>query len=210
MTDVFVEAPSEPAGDRLQLVAAILLGLAATLTAIAAYNAALKDGDALQGYSNSTRTLSDANAFYAQGNQTFALDQQLFVSYASAAQRDEADLAEYLTTLMRPELAEAVEWWADADEAVTPFDEDVEGNPYTIADFEEAANLEDEAQAQFEEGSKADDEGDKFELATVLLALTLFFGGIATLFSKRTASVGLLVVAGVTLVAGGAQLATAL
>ena len=205
MADTFIETPAEPAADRNQLFAAIILGLAATLTALAAYNAALTDGDALQGYSNSTRTLSDANAFYAEANQTFALDQQLFVNYATAAQEGNTDLADYLTTLMRPELTEAVEWWQDTDEAVTPFDE-LEGNPYTIEQQVTAEELETQATAEFEEGAEADDQGDKFELAAVLFALTLFFGGVATLFARRQVTVTLLLVSVVTLALGGVTL----
>lgn len=205
MADTFVEMPAEPASNRLQLLAAVLLGIAATLTALSAYKAALLDGDALQGYSQSSRSLSDANAFYAQSNQTFALDNQLFVQYATASQEGNTQLGEYLTTLMRPELVAAVEWWIETDDAVTPFDA-LEGNPYELADADTARALEAQAQDEFEDGADADEQGDLFELATVLLALTLFFGGIATLFSRRSASLLLLSVGGVTLVAGTIQL----
>lgn len=209
MTDTFVESPAEPAENRHQLVAAIVLGIAATLTALAGYKAALTDGDALQGYSKSTSTLSDANFFYAQGNQTFAGDQELFVSYATAAQQGNTELADYLTTLMRPELQEAVEWWQATDEAVTPFDE-VEGNPYTIADLDQAQALEQEAEQQYKDGADADEQGDKFELAAVLLALTLFFAGVATLFGRIPVTRALLAISVVTLVAGALRFVTAL
>lgn len=208
MADNFIETPAESSSDRSQIFAAIILGIAATLTAIAAYNAALTDGDALQGYTNSTRSLNDANAFYAQGNTTASSDQSLFVEYAGANFAGEADRAEYLTTLMRPELAEAVAWWEANDEAVTPFDE-LEGNPYTISDFDEANALEERATMEFDEGAKADDQGDVFELAAVFFALTLFFGGVATLFGKRAVTSGLLTVSVITLALGTFNLARA-
>lgn len=208
MADNFIDAPAEATDDRNQIVAAILLGIAATLTALAAYNAALTDGDALQGYTNSNRSLNDANAFYAQGNTTAASDQALFVEYANAAFAGEQDRADYIQTLMRPELSEAVDWWQATDEANTPFDE-LEGNPYTVEDFESAAALETEAQEQFDAGAEADDQGDVFELAAVFFALTLFFGGVATLFGKRTVTTGLLAVAGVTLALGAVNLVRA-
>ena len=47
VADTFIEAPAEPSNERNQIFAAIVLGIAATLTAVAAYNAALTDGDAL-------------------------------------------------------------------------------------------------------------------------------------------------------------------
>lgn len=208
MVENFVERPAEPANGPLQVVAAILLGIAATLTAVAAYQAAVKGGEALQGYTQSTRLLSDANGFYAQGNQTFALDNQLFVEYAAAAQEGNAEFVDYLTTLMRPDLLAAVDWWEQTEDAVTPFDETAD-NPYAIEDFDEAEALEDEASAAFTDGAAADDVGDKFELATVLLALTLFFGGIATLFTKRSATLALLATSAVALTAGTVQLVVA-
>lgn len=201
VADTFIETPAESTTDPLQIIAAILLGIAAIFTAVAAYNAALTDGDALQGYTNSTRSLNDANAFYAQANTTAASDQSLFVEYANANFAGETDRAEYLTTLMRPELLEAVIWWEATEEAVTPFD-DIEGNPYVIDDLAEANALEEQAQAEFDAGAEADDQGDVFELAAVFFALTLFFGGIATLFTSRKVTVALLGVATVTLAIG--------
>lgn len=198
-------APAEnDGGGGLSLVAAILLGIAATLTALAAYNAALKDGEALEGYTTSNAALSESNYWYAQGNQTYAGDQQLFVAYATAVQEGQVDLSDYLLTLMRPEMAAAVEWWLEDPDAVTPFDES-ETNPYVIAEFAEGEAEGVRSQEAFAEGRTADEVGDEFELATVLLALTLFFGGIATLFRRRAISVGLLVVATLTMLAGAGQ-----
>ncbi len=208
MSETFVESPAERADSWQQVIAAILLGLAATFTAISAYEASLLDGEALQGYTTSTRTLSDANAFYAQGNQTTAMDQQLFVSYVTARQQGDTELAEYLTTLMRPELREGIAWWDENEDAVTPLDESDE-NPYLVEDFSEAYDLEQEAGKAFKTAVVADNRGDKFELSTVLFALTLFFGGISTVFHKQGVSRALLVISGVTLIAGVAQLTMA-
>jgi hypothetical protein len=208
VTENFVESPAEPSTDLKQIVAAVILGIAATLTALSAYNAALADGNALQGYTTSSLRLNDANAFYAQGNVAVASDQSLFIQYAVASQEGQTDLATYLTTLMRPEMQQAVEWWIATDEALTPFDE-IEGNPYSVPDFIEASDLETEADALFQEGSDEDSKGDKFELAVVLFALALFFGGIATLFRKASVSTALLVMAAVTVSAGALRLITA-
>ena len=209
MSENFVESPADPADGLLQVLAAILLGLAATFTALSAYQAALLDGEALQGYTTSTRTLSDANAFYAQGNQTTAMDQQLFLAYATAQRQGDDALADYLTTLMRPELEGAIEWWNTSDSPLPPLDPTVQENPYEVADFNEAAALEEEAGKLFDAAARADSTGDKFELSTVLFALTLFFGGISTVFRRRSVSRALLGVSGVTLVAGMTQLIAA-
>jgi len=195
------DAETKTRTDRNQLIAAVLLGLAATLTAVAAYSAALADGEALEGYTNSTRTLNDANAFFAQGQHIHGVDQSQFLEYADAVYADDAARADYLTTLMRPELKDAVEWWQETDEAVTPFDE-LEGNPYAIEDFGVAHELEDEAAVQFDQGVDADEQGDVFELAVVFFALALFFGGIATVFDRQVVVTALFGIAAGVLVFG--------
>jgi hypothetical protein len=210
MTDTFVESPAETADNFLQLLAAILLGLAATFTAVSAYEAALMDGEALQGYTNSTRTLNDANAFYGQGNQTTAMDQQLFLAYATAEHEGDNELAKYLTTLMRPELKQAITWWKKSGTKAPPLDPAVQENPYRVDDFDEAYDLEQEAGALYKKAVAADNTGDKFELSTVLFALTLFFGGISTVFRRVSISHALLGISGVTLVLGVSQLSLAL
>lgn len=193
----------------LAVVAAILLGLAATLTALSAYQAALRDGEVLEGYNDAAAKLSDANYYYNQGNQTFSADQALFVEYATAAQADQLRAAEYMRTLMRPELLEAVDWWQADEEAITPFDDDPD-NPYAIVEFGEAERLAAESERANDRAQQAGESGDRFELAAVLLALTLFFAGIATLFRRRFVSWSLLGVAVVALAVGGVQLAGAL
>lgn len=209
MTETFIETPEEPTGDLLQVFAAILLGIAATLTAFSAYRSALSDGNALQGYTVASQKLADSNFFYGQGNQVEAGDRGLFVAYATASQEGNAELADYLVTLMRPELSDAVAWWNETDEAITPFDE-LDDNPYVVSDYSDGEALAQESKDAYAEASAADNQGDKLELATVFLALTLFFGGIATLFSRRSVSAGLLGLGAVTLVVGAARLATAL
>jgi len=208
VSDVFVESPAQRADSWHQIIAAILLGLAATFTAVSAYEASLLDGEALQGYTSSTRTLSDANAFYAQGNQTMAMDQQLVVAYVTARQQGDTELADYLITLMRPELQDGIAWWEDNEDAVTPLDE-TDDNPHRIDDYSEANDLETEAGKAFDAAVVADNKGDKFELSTVLFALTLFFGGISTVFEKQGVARSLLVVSAITLCAGVVQLTLA-
>jgi hypothetical protein len=209
-TDQPTDTPAERANNRNQLLAAIVLGLAATLTAFASYQSGKAGGDASTARADAARSLADANYFYGQANQTFAGDQALFIQYASAAQEGNADLATYLTTLMRPELDAAVTWWQESgDEILTPFDE-AEDNPYTLADQDEAQRLEKVSNGQLKAAEDADEKGDTFDLATVLLALTLFFAGIATLFGRNAVTIALLVISAVTLVAGTTTLITGL
>ena len=212
MTDNFIDAPAEPASDRLQIVAAVLLGLAAVLGAVSSYYSAIKGGDSADTRADSGRTLADANFFFAEDAQTRAQDSAIFVPYAEAVFRDEEATADYLITLMRPPMADAVEWWSSTDEAVTPFDE-IDGNPYYAEgaqdSLSEAAELQDLAEEQVAHAERLDAQGDRFDLAVTLLALTLFFGGIATLFRSSRVTIALLTLAAVGLVTGATTAVTA-
>jgi hypothetical protein len=206
MSETFVESPTERADSLLQLLAAILLGLAATLTAVSAYESDLQNGAALNGYSNSTRSLNDSNAFYEQGNQVTAMDQQLFLAYELARHDGDDEKAAVVFSMMRPDLKKATRWWDKGGHRQPPLDPQTKGNPYDVPDWYDANDLEVKAAKLYKEAVKADNKGGKFELSTVLFALTLFFGGISTVFRRRSVSHALLLIGGVTLLLGSAQL----
>ena len=196
--------PEEDTKDtRNELWAAIILGIAATVTALAAWQAGVVGGDAAVARSDAAKHLADANFFYSQGNQTSAADQALFVPYASALNAGDQGLADYLQTLMRPEMSDAVDWWNATEEAVTPFDE-IEGNPYTLDDLEAASAEQAESDTLSEKAEDLDAQGDKYDLAGVILAITLFFGGVATLLNKQSVQRALLGISLVTLLIGTA------
>jgi hypothetical protein len=200
-----VETPSEGSGRKLtEFVAAVVLGAAALLTAMSAYFSSQKDGDATTAYTTSSQLLNDANFFFSQGNNDFTYDQQLFLQYVLSISEENTAAAEYIrTTLMNENLVAAVEWWEDDEDAETPFDEH-DANPYVSDNLATALELQEQSEAAFEEGATADEKGDRFELAAILLAVTLFFGGIATLFRPAHLTVALLVVGGISLIAGTA------
>ena len=103
-------------------------------------------------------------------------------------------------------MADAIEWWSNENAADTPFDE-LEGNPYFLEDLVEANRLEAKAGRQVARSEEKDELASDFDLATVLLALTLFFAGVATLFRRRLISWLMLGVGATTLACGGAFLA---
>lgn len=167
--------------DWVEIFAAILLGLAGALTAFGAYKAALTDGDALQGYTQSSKSTSEANGYYDDYAQTYNADKQLFQDYLITINQDE-ELGLGLRGLFFDENLEAatVAWenLPEAERPPTALDVDEYAQP-SFDDYEEYSAM---ADAQFEEASKADAAGDKFEQASVFLALSLFLAGLASLF----------------------------
>lgn len=207
MSESHVDESDGQRTDRLQIIAAVILGLAATLTALAVFNSSLRDGESLKDYTASTRELSEANFYWSKGNDVYAADFALFVEWAKADYAGDP-LADYFFELMRPTLQDTIVWWGDENNPeIDPF-ADVADNPYTNEDYVEAQAREDTANALFQSAADANERGDRFSLATVFFALTLFFGGIATLFRSRSVTMGLLAGSTVTLAIGSVILIT--
>ena len=188
-----VEAPHDSGGagkreGRVELLVAILLGLAAVSTAWAAYQSSQYGGKVLEHFSQANLNISNANAFYSTGDQIYLQDQILFVEYSKAVNQGDNELAAYLhDSLMSTELAKAVDWWQlpeNIDTYDSPF---VDQNPdYKITAYDDASALEDDTAAAFKGGQDAGATGDKFSLITVLLAGSLFVLGITNSFRVLT------------------------
>jgi len=166
------EIDDEVRRGRVELLAAVLLGLAGALTAFSAYKAALTDGDALAGYTESSKATSDANAFYDDYSQTYFADKQMFLQYNLLAIEDPTTAVEIRELYFSEELETATQVWEEIpveESPPTPLDMD----EYQVASFDDY------------EATTADAAGDKFELANVFFAVALFMAGVAALFRKH-------------------------
>src|SRR3954452_7011087 len=93
---------SERDEGRLELLAAILLGLAAVATAWAAFQGSQYDGQMLTSFTDANLNLSDSNQAYSAGDQVYFNDQTLFLEYERALNNDDPDYAAYVRdSLMR-------------------------------------------------------------------------------------------------------------
>lgn len=179
----------------LEMIAALMLGIAGILTAYAAYNGALAGGDALKGYTQSAKTTSDANGFYSDYMSTYNADQALFVQYQLQVEAGNQDTADVLKdALFSDALTVATDAWLaipQGEGPPTPLDTD----EYKIQAYDDYQTYAAQADAEFDEAAKIDDQGDNFDLASVYLAVALFFAGIATLFKVRNIQIAMLVFA---------------
>jgi hypothetical protein len=178
------EIDDEVRRGRVELLAAVLLGLAGALTAFSAYKAALTDGDALAGYTMSSKSTSDANAFYDDYSQTYFADKQLFLQYNLLALEDPDTANEMRELYFGPELEAATQVWAELPEDETP-PTPLDLDEYVVESFNDYEDTTALADEQFAEGAKADEGGDKFELANVYFAVALFMAGVAALFRRH-------------------------
>lgn len=180
---------------RLELLTAILLGMAALATAWAAFQGSQYDGKMLTSFTEANLNLSDANAFYSEGDQIYVQDQLLFLEYERAVYDGDQEFAEHLKdSLMSDQLIAAIEWWErpENQDYYSPF---VDENPnYVLESYTQADELSAETDDAFVAGQDANDTGDKFNLITVLLAASLFVLGISNGFkvlSMRLATIGI-------------------
>ena len=192
----------EESSNRMEIVIAILLGIAAVVTAWCSFQAS-QLGDVVQrSFSEGIRDADAASQAYNTAIANDISDQTLFLEFAKAAQADDEDTALYvLETLMTPELRSAVEWWIEQPDDSgfdSPF---VEENPeWSNALYEEAAALDQSSQDYFDLAESTDNTADAFDLLTVILTIALFFLGIAGLSRQRKVMIGLAAVGSVIIV----------
>ncbi|MGY1814601.1 DUF4337 family protein [Blastococcus sp. SYSU D00820] len=197
------EEQEERHGRRMELVAAVLLGLAAVATAWSAYWSAIYGGNAIQGYAQANTLTSQAADIYGDATGQFNYDRTLFLQYAQALIAGQPQVADALRdNYFSENLEETVQWYdTTGDEVTDPFDADA-GSPYALPEWAEGNELSEQADATYQQAVADDDQGDKFDLSTVFLALSLFFGGIATVFRRRLPQYATLTVGGAGLVIG--------
>ncbi|MHB8796777.1 MAG: hypothetical protein ACYC90_15145 [Candidatus Nanopelagicales bacterium] len=203
----------EVASQGIVLLAAIVLGLAAILTAWGSFKASLEGGKVTEAYAAQQALIANANDIYAQSDQASSLEQQFFLTYAINASEGNEGAVGYLETTMPDDLAAVVAWWVD---------QPVETSPPTpfVADNPEYANLSsqlllaegnlamDDAEAARATAVAAGEVGDRYGLANVFFAIVLFLAGIATLLERRLVQRGLLALSIVILAIGAVILVT--
>jgi hypothetical protein len=217
VSDTSTERPYATQG-ALALAAAILLGIAAVLTAWSAYRESLTSDLVLKNYSEQQAAIALANDAYIRSGQERQQELTLFVDAAlagAAAGEDGNTLAyDYLTEgIMSEELYAAFAWWRDAPEETTPPTPFVPENPAFAALPSEVLLAEGQAYDEQAEASRAaaeeaDANSDRFDLANVFFAVVLFVAGLTTIVQRRSIQIGFLSLSAVGLLAGFAVLAT--
>jgi hypothetical protein len=185
---------SEKFAKRFEMIIAILLGITAVLTAWAAWQGSLYDGNQAQAYTEGNAMLADGNERWNEASQTIAQDMdtwnqisnlQVDKAYAEYyGDTDTAEAAQYKIDMIKysvsGELTAAIEWANAQEEYATPFEMDGFIDSY----YAEAQSVMDDGYATIEAGNEANQLGDKQGLVTVVLAVVLFMLGIVGTFNS--------------------------
>lgn len=207
--DVIIEQTTpreEPPHDLLEVIATVLLGVAAVLTAWSVYQSSLWGGVQDTAMTNSVNETTASADLFQQADTTRSLDRTLFIELLTSRVCDEEAegfdefACEQINQNLSPEGFAAVEQWLDNDEFL-PFGEEYEEVLY-------AAGNERSAQAEvfLAEADDANSTGDRYELATTLLTIVLFFAGVSIVVRWRSVRIALLVAASLFLLGAGVYL----
>lgn len=168
----------------IEAVGAIILSLAALATSWSGYEAGRWGGLMATNFTQAGALRTESVRHADLASRQTQIDLQLFSVWLEAYATGNQQLADFYRARFRAEFRPAFEAWLasqplqNPNALPSPFDQP----EYQLAAAAEAERLEGEAAATFESGTVANQTGDNYVLNTVLLALALFFAGIASRF----------------------------
>ena len=188
---------------RFEIVATVLLSVAALATAFSGYQASLWDGIQSSDYTQASSARVQASQKHQEANQYRLADLTVFEAYLKADADGDTELAEFYRDRFSPAFAVAYEAWT----ALDPDDPDTPRSPLGMGEYQpqpdiDAAELNARADEKFESGEDANNISDAFTLATLLFAMTLFFAAISERFEHVPSRSVLLGLGGLALVVG--------
>lgn len=194
--------------DPFELAAAILLGIGAIGTAVAGHQAGLWGGQSVEAYGEAAALTTKASSTYNDELTTYMQDTQVDIRakeliWESVENKDEdagarqSGMASWMLLtqtsdaaykyLGLPEDKRKAYWEGDGDVVLsneeldkaleTDLDDDYVQEVFGSSDDEFEA-----ADKRFNEGRDANNKGDQFSLAGVILTVALFFAGISLIF----------------------------
>jgi hypothetical protein len=180
--------------DRVEIVATVLLALAAVGTAWSSYQASRWNGEQAKAFSRGNAARIESTRASSLADAQTQIDVATFTQWANAYALDETELADFYFRRFREEFKPAVNAWIatrplrNADAPLTPF-----AMPeYRLAARAEADELEAQAEA-FSAGARLNvQRATNYVLGVVLFAVALFFAGMSTKLRARRLQVALL------------------
>jgi small-conductance mechanosensitive channel len=189
--------PTDATGQRdwIEIVAAVLLALAAVATAWSSYQATRWNGEQAKAASavNKTR-IAAARAADLATSQT-QVDIATFVQWVDAYAQERAELADFYRERFRAEFKPAFEAWLDTRPLQTP---GAPPTPFAMEEYEleaaeEAERLDAEAEELAADVRSYIQRSSNYVLGVVLCAVALFFAGISTRLTTPRLRAGLVV-----------------
>ena len=182
--------------DRTELVATVLLSVAAVATAWSGYQATRWNGEQTKASSRTNAIRIDAARAQGLAQAQKQVDIATFIQWIDAYAEGRTEVMTFYTRRFRPEFKPAFTAWlatkprTNADAPLTPF----VLPQYKLAAEEEAARLDVEAEASAATVRRNIQRASNYVLGVVLFSVALFFAGMSTkLTDLRMRRIGLAV-----------------
>jgi ABC-type nickel/cobalt efflux system permease component RcnA len=166
----------------LELVATVLIAVAAVATAWSGYQSARWSGEQAKAYARANAARLESTRSSSLANTQTQIDVAIFTQWVDAFALDQRELADFYFARFREEFRPAMEAWVatmprtNPDAPLTPF-----AMPeYRLEARDEAERLAAVATAEADDASTFNQRSDNYVLAVVLFASSLFFAGIST------------------------------
>jgi hypothetical protein len=171
-----------------ELLATVLLAVAAVATAWASYQSARWHGEQARAQSASIAARVESTRAANVANRQGQIDVALFTQWVDAYARDETELAAFYDKRFRPEFKPAFNAWVATRPRKNP---SAPLSPFAMPQYKLAANaaadrLEVKAAAASQRAGAFIQRADDYSLAVVLFASALFFAGISTRLHSST------------------------
>ncbi len=167
---------------RAELLATILLAVAAVATAWSSYQSARWSGVQAVDFSRANAARVESSRASTEAGQLTEVDVLTFTQWVNAYAQGDRRLARFYFHRFRDEFAPAVRAWVatrplrSADAPPTPFAMPA----YRVAKSAESRQLVAEAERATADARRSNQRSDNYVLAVVLFAASLFFAGIST------------------------------
>jgi hypothetical protein len=196
--------------NRAELVATIVLAVAAVATAWCSYQGARWRGEQAVETSRATAARIESSEASTRAGQLTQIDIATFSQWVDADVAGDPELAEFYRRRFRDEFQPAFESWiatrplTNPDAPLTPF-----AMPeYEVEDAQRATRLNRMAGDRTNAAGDANERADQYFLAVVLFATALFFAGISGKVRPRRQRELLLALGGAMLVGAAVWIAT--
>jgi hypothetical protein len=179
---------------RTELLAAILLSIAALLTSYAGFQGELWDGEQATNYALAEQTRTTASTHEMIAGQHNGVDAMIFTQWLGAYTSNNEALAKFYRARFRPEFRTVFEQWIATRPLTNP---NAPPTPFHMPGYldqstQAAKATERKANQYFASGQRANNISDVYGQATVIFALALFMGGITQTFDTRKTRIMLL------------------
>jgi hypothetical protein len=192
----------------LEVLAVILLGIATVGTAWCALQSQLWSGESDRIANLASAEHAEANRLFGLATQTIAYDTNTVTSYAQAVAADQPKLKEfYRTSVVRRGFLNYLDAWEARIKAGGTSENLLDNKPYLDEVLGPYRAAQQQADIDTKAGEDAGRFGDLYTLATVLLAVSLFFAGVTASFRSPSLRVTLLAACLLAIFVSGFRLA---